>query len=250
MAVLDSPIVSERYFFPRADAVDAPVWVEVEGAHLACAAHRSHADGPTLLHFHGNGEVVADWAADLGPALAQRGLNMFLAEYRGYGGSTGRPTLVAMLADVEAIFEAAGAAPERTVLYGRSVGSIYAIHLAQLLASEGRPPAGLVIESGIADALSRVLLRVQPQELGVSLEELEEEGRAHLDHEQKLRAYGGPTLVLHAAGDDLVDPSHAKRNAEWSGGELVLYERGDHNSIHYYNGAAILDRVAAFADLG
>lgn len=247
MAILDSPIVSERYFFPRRDAVADPVFVDVEAARLACAAHRPHPDAPTVLHFHGNGEVVADWAPDLGSALAERGLNTFLAEYRGYGASTGRPSLVAMLGDVEAIFDAAGGEADRTILYGRSVGSIYAIHLAHLLASQGRAPAGLVIESGIADPLSRVLLRVDPTELGVSLEELEEEGRAYLDHEQKLRGYGGPTLVLHAAGDDLVDPSHARRNAEWSGGELVLFDRGDHNTIHGYNGEAIVQKVAAFA---
>ncbi len=248
MPILDSPIVSERYFFPRPDAVVDPAWVEVDGGRLACAAHAPHPGAPTLLHFHGNGEVVADWASELGPALAARGLNSFFAEYRGYGASTGRPALVGMLDDVAAIFAAAGGEPDQTVVYGRSVGSIYAIHLAHVLTSRGHPPRGLIIESGIADPLSRVLMRVRPQELGTTLDQLEAEGRAHLDHERKLRALGSTrALVLHAAGDDLVDPSHARRNAEWSGGELVLYDRGDHNSIYYFNRDAMLDAIAGFA---
>ena len=247
MPNLDSPIVSARYFFPRRDALTDPVWVDVDGARLACGAHPTTAGRPTLLHFHGNGEVVADWIDELGPAFAQRGVNTFFAEYRGYGTSTGTPQLVAMLGDVCAIFEAAGCAADQTVIYGRSVGSIYAIHLAHVLAEAGTPPRGLVIESGISDPLSRILMRVRPDELGVSLADLEAEAAAHLDHEAKLRSYPGRTLVVHAAGDHLVAPEHARKNARWSGGELLLFERGDHNSIYHFNRDRLLAAVAEFA---
>ena len=54
----------------------------------------------------------------------------FLAEYRGYGGSTGEPSLVAMLDDVDAIFSALGRPAGELVVYGRSIGSIYAIEFA------------------------------------------------------------------------------------------------------------------------
>lgn len=249
MPILDSPIVSERYFFPRPDVVAEPLWVTVNGFRLACAAHSPLPGAPTVLHFHGNGEVVADWAQVLGAGFAALGLNTFFGEYRGYGASTGSPALVGMLSDVSAVFEAAGGNAAGTYVYGRSVGSIYAIHLAHLLCERGTPPAGLILESGIADPLSRVLLRVRPRELGVSLVELEEESRLHLDHERKLRTMDCPVLVLHAKGDHLVDPDHARRAASWSGGKLVLFERGDHNSIFHFNGDAILRAVASFAGL-
>jgi alpha-beta hydrolase superfamily lysophospholipase len=55
-------------------------------------------------------------------------------------------------------------------------------------------------------------------------------------------------LVLHAANDTMVDRSHAERNASWAkDAELVLYERGDHNSILAVNLEDIVTRVARFA---
>ena len=91
------------------------------------------------------------------------GWDLLLAEYRGYGGSTGEPLLGRMLDDVEAVLRAAGP-PERLVVFGRSVGSLFALEAV------ARCPgvAGLVLESAIADPLERLLLRVTPRELGVT----------------------------------------------------------------------------------
>ena len=59
--ILNHPIISERYFFPRATTIPEPFWVECEGARLACAYHETDAEAHTIVHFHGNGEVVADY---------------------------------------------------------------------------------------------------------------------------------------------------------------------------------------------
>ena len=245
-ALLDHPVVTERYFFPRRapPPTTSRVDVAVEGAVLACASHRPFADAPTLVFFHGNGEVVADYVPEYAEAFASVGLNTFFAEYRGYGASTGTPALVRMLDDVDAILDAVGVPDERLVLYGRSVGSIYAIE-----AASRRPSArALVIESGIASPLARVLLRATPHELGATIDALREEAARRLDHEAKLARFEGPTLVLHAKHDDLVRADEARANAGWAKrSELVLFERGDHNSIHAYNLPAILEAVARVA---
>lgn len=245
-AKLDHPLVTERYFFPRVGRPPWEVRVPVEGAELSCASHRPHPGAPTVVLFHGNGEIVADYVPEYAERFARAGLNSFFAEYRGYGGSSGAPALVRMLDDVEAILDAAGAPDEDLVVYGRSVGSIYAIE-----AAHRRPRVrALVLESGISSPLARVLLRVAPRELGATLDELRAEAARALDHERKLRGYPGRTLVLHAAGDDLVRPTEARENAAWArDAELVLYERGDHNSIHAYNLADIVARVATLAGI-
>jgi hypothetical protein len=242
-SILDHPVLSARYFFPRPDAPRVTVPIAVEDAVLACAAHRPHADAPLLLHFHGNGEVVADYVPSFAEAFAAAGLNTFFAEYRGYGASTGAPGFVTMLDDVGAVLAALDTPPERTFVYGRSVGSIYAIEAARRCPTLG----GLIIESGIADPLERVLLRVRPDELGVSLEELEREAALHLDHRAKLGGYPGRVLVMHAEGDRMVDRSHAERNARWARrSELVLFPHGDHNSILGVNFDAIVATVQRF----
>jgi pimeloyl-ACP methyl ester carboxylesterase len=93
-----------------------------------------------------------------------------------------------------------------------------------------------------------VLLRVDPSELGASMEALRAEASRVLDHERKLRGFPGRTLVLHAFHDNLVYAHEARANASWAqNAELVLYPRGDHNSIHAYNLDDIVARVAALA---
>jgi pimeloyl-ACP methyl ester carboxylesterase len=239
--LLDHDLISQRYFFPRRDPVEpaTPIDTDVE---LRCHHHAPHPGAPTVLHFHGNGEVVADWVPDLPRSLEARGLNTFLAEY---GGSGGWPQLATMLDDALCAFDHLEGA---VVVYGRSVGSLYALHVAA-----HRPAAALVIESGIADVRERLLLRVTPAELGVTAAELDAAMKATVDHEAKLKAFDGPVLILHAHADHLVDVRHAHQLAAWgherSGQHTTLrvYDRGDHNSIHVFNGAAILDEVAALA---
>lgn len=243
-ALFDHQLVSERYFFPRADAPKEVTRIEVDGASLACAKVWPYPDdAPTLVHFHGNGETVADYVPGLAQAFAGTGCNILFVEYRGYGASTGSPALARMLDDVPIILRSLGSPPERTFVYGRSIGSIYAIEAVQ------REPrlGGLIVESGIADVLERVLLRVSPRELGADIESLRAEASARFDHRAKLGGYAGPALILHAERDHLVHRSHAERNAA-SGkrAELTLFPSGDHNTILTYNLPAIVERVGAF----
>ncbi len=243
-SVLDHRTVSERYFFPRKAAVAAPMIVATDGVQLHCHRHIVSSEAPLLLHFHGNGEVVADWVGEWPQAFAARGVSTLLGEYRGYGGSTGDPQLARMLDDAIAIARQSGVPPARIVAYGRSIGSIYALHAAAELGL-----AGLVIESGIADVGERLLLRMRPGELGVSSEAFAAALKASFDHKEKIERVRAPVLVFHAEGDDLVPISHGERLAEWAGerGTLRRFCRGDHNTIHAYNGDEIVAEAAAFA---
>ncbi|MDH5492899.1 MAG: alpha/beta hydrolase [Myxococcales bacterium] len=242
-ALLDHPVIAERYFFPRRAHLADPFIVDRDGVELHCARLEANSDGPTLLHFHGNGEVVGDWLEDFGGALKAEGIGSVFGEYRGYGGSTGTPRLGAQLDDALAIARANGVDPSKMIVYGRSVGSIYALHVAANL-----PVAGLVIESGIADVLERLALRVRPAELGTDDAGLLAAIAAHLDHRSKMQSTSCPVQIFHARGDDLVPPYHAQRLAEWAGerGSLRLFERGDHNTIHWANGPALMSELVAF----
>ncbi len=232
MSALDHPLITGRYFFPRHHSVPDPTWVDVEDGRLACyATRRGHP--VTVVHFHGNGEVIADYVPEFVELLDGLGADCFLAEYRGYGASGGVPQLGKMLDDVEAIFEAVGRRREQLIVFGRSVGSIFALEFAY------RYPeiAGLVLESAIADPLERILLRVAPEELGTSLSALQAECRARLDHMAKLRGRRKPTLIMHTKNDSLVAATHATRLASCQprNARLVLFPQGDHNTIYTIN---------------
>ena len=168
---------------------------------------------------------------------------MVLGEYRGYGESSGHPALASMLDDALAVTDALGVNPGKLVVYGRSVGSIYALHVAA-----HRPVAGLVIESGIADVRERLVLRLSAADLGVDDARLHGAIDELLDHRAKVEAFAGPILVLHARSDVLVRPEHGARLAAWGGDRATLqvFEHGDHNTIHAFNGRRIVELVTAF----
>ena len=69
--ILDHPIVSSRYFFPRREAFPKPYWIDaVDGSKLACSYHAVNPTAKTVVYFHGNGEVVADYLPDFPDWLA------------------------------------------------------------------------------------------------------------------------------------------------------------------------------------
>ncbi len=244
MRLLDHPVISSRYFFPRPDAVSDPAFVESHGERLRCHTHRPHPGAPTVLFFHGNGEVVADYVPWFPEVLAHLGVNSFLAEYRGYGGSSGTPSLGSMLDDVDALVRAAAATPSEIIVFGRSIGSLFALETAR------RHPSvrGVILESGIADVRERLAIRMTPDELGVTEDAMRAAIDAALDQCAKAAAYPGNILLLHARGDSMVSASHAERVAEAAGSRarLVLLPRGDHNNVMTANEDVYWREVEAF----
>jgi len=243
-SILNHPLISEQYFFPRPASFDRPFWVDCGPVRLGCYYHHKHPKAKTVVHFHGNGEVVSDYLDDFVPAIDRLGYNCFLAEYRGYGMSNGRPALIDMLVDVEQIISAIGQPPEKLVLFGRSVGSLYALHGVSCFPNI----AGLIIESGIADPLERLLLRVHSQEMGATDEQIRAAMTKDLDHRAKLAKFKGASLIMHTRYDGLLDVSHAQRLHQWASQPktLKIFAQGSHNDILFVNFAEYFQTVQAF----
>ncbi len=244
--IIDHPLLSARALHPRPTPVEDPFFIRANGVTLACWRSSPHPGAPTILHFHGNGEVVADYVPWFADSLLELGVNVAFAEYRGYGGSTGRSSLGAVLDDAHHVLAGLGLEPREVIVFGRSLGSYAAVELASRHAL-----GGLILESAIADPLERILLRATPEELGTTDAALRGEVRLLLDHERKLGAYRGPLLVLHAVRDELVDASHAVRLTSWAGGEdreLVLLPHGGHNSILAENREAYFKSLRGFLE--
>lgn len=87
---------------------------------------------PLILYFHGNAGGL-DLRVERFRAVAKAGMGLLAIEYRGYAGSTGRPSERGLKLDGEAAYAAAiesGVAPERIVAMGESLGSGVAVALA------------------------------------------------------------------------------------------------------------------------
>jgi hypothetical protein len=85
--------------------------------------------GPrALLYFGGNAEDVAGNVELFARAFPDRSL--YLVNYRGYGGSSGRPSEEGLVADALAAFDLAQQEHPAVAVMGRSLGSGVAVQLA------------------------------------------------------------------------------------------------------------------------
>ncbi len=101
-------------------------------------------EAPTVVVFHGNAGQLADRVPKFS-FFADAGYGVFFVGYRGYSGNDGSPKQEDMLDDAANILnwlEAQGVTPEKTVLYGESLGSGLAVQTAA-----GRPVAAVVLEA-------------------------------------------------------------------------------------------------------
>ena len=127
-------------FFPqprRAGAADSIIKVKVPDAVLEVSA-RQLAGPDAVLYFGGNAEDVSGSLPSLAAAFPMHAL--YLMHYRGYGGSSGKPSEAALFADALALFDQLHAQHPNMTVIGRSLGSGVAVHLASL-----RPVARLVL---------------------------------------------------------------------------------------------------------
>jgi len=208
-ALLDRAGAAAAMFYPGADPYPPPegasdLLIAVDDrASIGARFYPHDASRPTLLYFHGNGEVASDHDG-IAPLYHAIGVNLFVAEFRGYGRSTGTPTLASMIGDAHAVaasfhetLDRLGFAPERLVM-GRSLGTHPALELA---AHAARPLRGLIVESG-AGNLRRMLERM-------GLLDTEAGGRLAAAHEAKVASIRVPALLIHGESDELVPLSSA-----------------------------------------
>jgi len=234
-SALDRPEILAFVFYPRNDFTGTP-----PGAHdyrisvdedvsISCRLHVFEADSPSVLYFHGNGEVVSDYD-DIAPMYAGTGLNLFVADYRGYGASQGRPTLSNTIADAGVVFEAFAGILQREgyctdiFVMGRSLGSLSAVEVAYRHQDRVK---GLIIESGFA-AFSSLLshLGIPPGVVGVDDPEA--------PNLAGVRAIEVPTLVIHGEHDQLIPVSEGEalfRGSAAADKKLLIITGADHNDI-------------------
>jgi pimeloyl-ACP methyl ester carboxylesterase len=217
-----------------------------DDVHVGARFHMAHAKGPTILFFHGNGEIVSDYD-DIGPMFNRLGINFMAVDYRGYGCSGGSPTVSAMMADCHQIFDFADKWKTGNgfvgplIVMGRSLGSASALELAA--ASTDRID-GLVIESGFAWAgpLLR-LLGVDPVRIGFD----ESRGFANVD---KIRTFVKPTVIIHAEFDHIIPFSDGKALFEASGAKdkvLLKIPGANHNDIFMRGLDRYLEAISGLA---
>lgn len=180
----------------------------------------------SVLYFHGNGEDLYD-VRGIVRALA-RHATVYAVDYRGYGRSTGKPSVRTFEADARAFYEAAirlGAEPGRLVVHGYSLGGAAAVEVAA-----SRPVAGVLLGSTFTSLIAVPWFgRFLPVDWLLS--------------EEKMVRIACPVRVYHGTADRLIAFSHGQRlyAAAPKPKSFVPLEGEDHISAHRRDGQQFAD---------
>jgi alpha-beta hydrolase superfamily lysophospholipase len=183
----------------------------------------------TMLYCHGNAGNIS-WRVELIRAFVERGLNVFIFDYRGFGKSGGKPGEKETYEDAHAAWDyltrEEGIDGKDIILFGRSLGSAIAIELATTVS-----PRGIILESPFI-SMPELAGRAYPLLPARFL------CRYRYNSWNRVLEVDCPKLFAHSLDDDLVPYGMGKR----------LYNRaqrpkmwtranGDHNAIYLVPGS-------------
>lgn len=220
----------EAVSFSTDDGLDLAAWW------FAAPAPPSAA---TVLVFSGNAGHRG-YRVPLAEALRERGLDVLLVDYRGYGGNPGVPSERGLVADSRAarayLARRAGVDLSRLVYFGESLGSAVAISLA----SE-HPPATLILRSPFT-SMSDIGAHHYPF-LPVRL--LLRDRFASIDRISQVRC---PVLVIAGDRDRIVPLAYSRRLYDAAQGPkaLTVIRGADHNDNELLAGGQMIEAMIEF----
>ena len=209
------------YFPPTIPSLQAPQTstLVVPGARLL-VSERPRPGQKAVIYLGGNAEDVSASLPLLDSAFPDHAL--YLMHYRGYAGSSGKPTEKALVSDALALFDRVAVEHGEIVVIGRSLGTGVAVQVATL-----RPVSKLVLVTPF-DSLGALAAQQFPYfPVRWLLRDRYESGK----YAAQVKA---PTLIL-AAGQDEIIPARSTELllSRFADGvaTMKVIEGAGHNSI-------------------
>jgi len=201
---MDINILSSFLFHPRQsyqDIDENDILIDVEdNVQVGIRLHLINKSAPTILFFHGNGEIGPEYD-DIARVYNQKYINFIIADFRGYGFSSGVPNVKNTQSDSHFILDfVLKYLKEKNysgplILMGRSLGSVSVLELAKRYPQDF---SGLIIESGFADEEPLFIL------IGTTADQAGYNKEDGFLNGEKIKKYPGPLLIIHAEQDHIV----------------------------------------------
>ena len=182
---------------------------------------------PTIIYLHGNAQNVSTWY--VAPVEIQKHVpvNALLIDYRGYGKSTGKPTVEGVIKDALAMYKYLidrGFKPEEISLYGRSIGGAVALELA---AKE--KVKSVVVQSSFT-SLTDIAKELYPFIPNALI------NNNSWNSKELIKKINCPVLISHGDKDEIVSISHSYKLYEAANKpkKLIVLKGATHNDISSY----------------
>jgi pimeloyl-ACP methyl ester carboxylesterase len=185
----------------------APLTLAADGAQLNGVSASGEGNALTVLYFGGNGFHLDEHGDHVLAAVGPCRADVVMIDYRGYGRSTGVPTIATLKADALREFDLVNAqAPGRVIVHGQSLGSFIAAYVAQQ-----RPAVrGLILESTTTNARDWANNMLPWYAWPFVRVELSEPLKG-IDNVAAAAGFAGPALVLEGDDDRVTPPRLAQK---------------------------------------
>jgi len=214
-------IASAQSIDPAFQTISIPT---SDGETLFALHHPAETAEATILVFHGNGDAAL-FQQQAGRALADAGFGVLLVEYRGYPGSTGKPSESGLILDGLSAYDfirTRSAAP--VGVYAHSLGSGVAIPLAAT-----RQVFAMVLEAPF-DSIQAIAQDAFPWiPMGMFLKHKFRSDRA-------IAAVTAPLLMIHGSDDRVIAIRHGKALFELApkGSRFMEVTGAGHNNLRQF----------------
>lgn len=213
--ILDDPSISSIVFYPQKIKVPRrlPKDVEIlqfkisEDVTLGGLYFLKDKALPTMLLFHGNGEICTDYA-DGAEDYMGCGVNLAVMDFRGYGFSTGTPFYSCLFSDALPVYEhlrkwiQEKAFNDSIFIFGRSLGSACA---AEVGSKDPEGLKGVIFESGFANTY-RLMTRL----FHIDGEFLPKDMIKEWSNDTRINKFTKPVLIIHGTEDFIVHSEQAQ----------------------------------------
>lgn len=191
---------------PAGSASDETIATD-DGAVLRGVRWRQPGSARVLLYFGGNLFHLDRHGSSVLPLLAGCGADVVVFDYRGYGRSSGVPTVATLSADALRVFDHVSAQyPGAVIVHGQSLGSFMAAHVAQQ-----RPGArGLVLEATSTTVQDWTDANV-PWYVKLATSVKVDDNLRGIDNVAAVRNYRGAALVLAGEADRVTPAALARK---------------------------------------
>ncbi|HUW89291.1 MAG TPA: alpha/beta fold hydrolase [Candidatus Nanopelagicaceae bacterium] len=238
--LIDNPTISNVVFYPRKTKIPEKLESNIkvlkfdihDNISIGGFFFGAKTENPTILLFHGNGEIASDYQY-ISHLFLDCNVNLAVVDFRGYGFSSGEPYFTSLISDAMPIYDAFKQYLaemnylDSLFVQGRSLGSVCA---AEIGANNPPKLRGVIFESGFAS-----IFNMMTNLFRISSPYLTPDSLKEYSNDTRVQKFKVPTLIIHGTTDWIIPYTESQllyqnlpNNVEK---KLILINEAGHNNI-------------------
>ena len=184
-----------------------------------------HEGKPVILYFHGNGGAL-NLRVDRFRKIVAQGFGLVALSYRGYGGSSGKPSEQGLIEDARAAYAFAAERYARIAVWGESLGTGVAVAIAA-----EKPVTHVILDAPFTSTVdvAAALYWFLPVRFLM---------KDQFRSDERIKRVTAPVLILHGEADTVIPIAYGER--------LLAMIPGKKQMVRFKDGYHVdLDRLGA-----